>query len=196
MNFSKIVALSALVVNATGFSMISPHFTNFPKRFGSYLKELDEIFEPDWPATFFERTMEEMKGSSETFHAASPRYEVTERKDKFEMAMELPGYTMDDVEVSVKAGGRLLSVRGAHKMKDKGHAMSSRFQQSFSLDPSIEVDKLTAEFHEHDGTLRISAPRVNRLPASRQIPIHMLKEGKAKRGSKRMSGKDEPAVTP
>ena len=196
MNFARIIALSTLVANAAGFSMISPHFTNFPKRFGSYLKELDELFEPDWPATFFERTMEEMKGASETFHAASPRYEVTESKDKFELAMELPGYTMDDVEVSVKAGGRLLSVRGAHETKDKGHAMSSRFQQNFSLDPSIELDKLTADFHEHDRTLHISAPRVNRLPESRQIPIHMLKEGKTKKSSKKMSGKDEPAVTP
>ena len=197
MIFSKVITLSALVSNATGFSMISPHFSNFPKRFGSYLKELDEIFEPDWPATFFEKTIEEIKGSSEIFHAASPRYEVTESKDKFELVMELPGHKMDEVEVQMKAGGRLLSVRGAHEMRDKGHKMSSRFQQNFSLDPSIEVEKMTAEFHEHDHTLHISAPRVNRLPESRQIPIHMLQGSKSKKGSKaKKDAKDVPSVTP
>ena len=177
--------------------MISPHFTNFPKRFGSYLKELDEIFEPDWPATFFEKTIEEMKGSSETFHAASPRYEVTESKDKFELAMELPGYKMDEVDIQLKAGGRLLSVRGAHETKDKGHKMSSRFQQNFSLDPSIEIEKMTANFNEHDHTLHIAAPRVNRLPENRQIPIHMLKGSKSKKGLKmKEDKKDETSVAP
>ena len=55
--------------------MLAPRFADFPQRFGKYLKEFDEIFEPDWPSTMMEKQLEYFKDLSMiSFHRASPDY--------------------------------------------------------------------------------------------------------------------------
>eukprot|EP00558_Chaetoceros_sp_UNC1202_P012123 CAMPEP_0197234404 /NCGR_PEP_ID=MMETSP1429-20130617/2157_1 /TAXON_ID=49237 /ORGANISM="Chaetoceros sp., Strain UNC1202" /LENGTH=213 /DNA_ID=CAMNT_0042692801 /DNA_START=83 /DNA_END=724 /DNA_ORIENTATION=+ len=200
MKFSTVAALvSAMASTATGFSMMSPK-SEFPGRFGQYLKEIDDVFENDWPATFMEKQMEElhelqdtMKGSMEqikedvpamtTFRRASPRYEVMEHPDKFEVVVHIPGYNPKDIFVDLKAGGRLLTVTGMHQEEEEGRTLSARFQQNFSLDPSIVTEEMTADIQGEN--LILTAPRhVKRLPESRTIPIRMIGEAKGKTGGK------------
>lgn len=162
------------IAAAEGFSMITPRFADFPRRFGKYLKEFDEIFEPDWPSTFMEKQLEEFKDASMIFHRASPRYEVTEKPDQFEVAIEIPGFKPEEIEVGLKGGGRILTISGQHEeKKEEGRSFSSQsFQQNFSLDPSIQIDLMSAEMK--GSTLIVSAPRIDRLPETRTIPIQRL----------------------
>ncbi len=165
-----------ILASAEGFSMITPRFADFPRRFGKYLKEFDEIFEPDWPSTIMEKQLEEFKktkdSSSMIFHRASPRYEVTEQSDKFEVKVDVPGFKAEEIEVGLKGGGRVLTISAMHEEKGEGRQFSSQFQQNFSLDPSIQTDQMTADLK--GSTLFVTAPRVDSLPESRQIPIQRI----------------------
>lgn len=177
-------AIPILIAATEGFSMLTPRFADFPRRFGKYLKELDEIFEPDWPSAFMEKQLEEFKDSSMVFHRASPRYEVTEKPDMFEVTVDVPGFKPEEIEVGLKGGGRILTISGQHDQKTEGRSFSSRFQQNFSLDPSIQTDQMSADMK--GSTLVVSAPRIDRLPESRKIPIQRIEaapeehEGKTK----------------
>ena len=178
--------------------MLSPRGF-FPQKFGKYLEEIDEMFEMDWPSTFMEKQLAEFKDmlpSSEksnamaTFKRASPRYEVTDNYERFEIKLDVPGFKPDEIEVGLKAGGRLLTITGYHEVQEEGRKFQTQFQQNFSLDPSILTEELTADFQ--GDRLTVSAPRkVERLPESRKIPIKMIgagesteTEGKAKGGTK------------
>jgi len=170
----KIFTIVPILFTAVeGFSMITPRFADFPRRFGKYLKEFDEIFEPDWPSTFMEKQLKEfsddMQSSSIVFHRASPRYEVMEKPDTFELSIDVSGYKADEIEVGLKGGGRILTISGQHEQKDKRRKMSSQFQQNFSLDPSIQTDQMCADLK--GTTLVVTAPRIDMLPESRKIPI-------------------------
>jgi HSP20 family molecular chaperone IbpA len=176
-----LVALS--ISSSQSFSMISPRTNYFPQRFGKYLEEIDEMFEKDWPSTFMEKQLSEFKDTlSEqagqalsTYKTSSPKYEIMDSSDFFEVKLEVPDFKQKEIEVGVRAGGRILTVTGKHEEKDEKHEFSSKFQQNFSLDPSIVVDKMTAEFV--NGKIYVRAPRkVEKLPESRKIPIKMLNE--------------------
>ena len=174
-----------------GFSLLTPRFADFPRRFGKYLKEFDEIFEPDWPSTFIEKQFEEFKDSSMVFHRASPRYEVTEKPDKFEVSIEVQGFKPEEIEVGLKGGGRILTISGRHEVKDEGRSLSSQFQQNFSLDPSIQTDQMSADLQ--GSTLVVTAPRIDRLPESRKIPIQRL-EGSTENIQEQEEKKEEQNV--
>lgn len=167
MKLSQMALISAALAaptNTTSFSMLTPRFADFPQRFGSYLRELDEMLEPDWPSTFFEKRFKQAEDAM--FRRASPRYEIVDRPNKFEVSLDIPGFKAEEIDISLKAGGRLLTISGSHEeKKDDGMFTSSmKFVQNFSLDPSIMTDQMTADF-KHDGTLIVSAPRVvERLP--------------------------------
>lgn len=186
-----------ILVVTEGFSMLTPRFADFPRRFGKYLKEFDEIFEPDWPSAFIEKQLEEFKDSSMVFHRASPRYEVTEMPDKFEVTIDIPGFKPEEIEVGLKGGGRILTISGQHEQKGEGRSISSQFQQNFSLDPSIQTDQMSADMK---GTiLTVTAPRVDMLPESRKIPIQRIEAGSEKHeetSEEKVEEKKDRAITP
>lgn len=170
----KLLYTIPILFTATeGFSMLAPRFADFPQRFGKYLKEFDEIFEPDWPSTMMEKQLEDFKDSSMiSFHRASPRYEVMENPEKFEVSIDVPGFKPEEIKVGLKGGGRILTISGQHEQKDDKRFVSSQFQQNFSLDPSIQTDKMHADLK--GSTLVVTAPRTDRLPESRTIPIQKI----------------------
>lgn len=109
----------------------------------------------------------------------SPHYEITDDNSKFELVVEVPGMTKDDVHVSLEDNGKILSIKGSRETKEEGYGMSSRFTQSFSLDPSVDVDHFTANLK--DGVLVVTAPKdMKKLEESvRKIPITYMQEATA-----------------
>eukprot|EP01083_Nonionella_stella_P038332 104298_1 len=170
------------VTSSMAFSMISPRGF-FPQRFEKYLEDVEDIFDKDWPNAFMEEQLNEFKktlsGTEKAltkYRTTSPKYEIMDTSDKFEVKIDVPGFKPDEVDVEIRAGGRLLTVTGNHEEKDQDSLYSSKFQQNFSLDPSIMIDDFTANFQ--DGQMHICAPRkVEFLPESHKIPIMI--EGKA-----------------
>lgn len=175
MKLSNITVIPLLASMAEGFSLLSPRFSlNFDK----YLRDMDELFERDWPSSMMEKHLKEIEGTmgndrAMTFYRASPKYEVTHNHDKFEVKIDVPGYKPDEIDVGIRGSGRMLSVTGYHKEEKEGSSMSSRFQQNFSLDPTIVLDELKADMV--GTTLVVSAPRkAELLIESRKIPVNAI----------------------
>lgn len=213
MKFSAVL-IPLLVTASNGFPTMLASRGFFPERFGKYLEEeIDEMFGKDWPSTFIEKQLEEFKGMNPTidakgdtmtsFKRASPRYEVTDNYERFEVKLDVPGFKPEEIEVGLKAGGTVLSVTGHHEVEEEGRQFQSRFQQNFSLDPSILIEELSAKFQGEK--LIVSAPRkVKHLSESRKIPIKMIsteeKEATKTEGHHMVSGLEgdakEEAVKP
>ena len=91
------------------------------------------------------------------FTQTSPRYEITDTNETFHIDIDVPGLAVEDIDVHVEDEGRILSVTGSKEKKDENYSYKSKFSQSFSLDPTIEIDKVTASVKK--GVLSIDAPK-------------------------------------
>jgi len=114
------------------------------------------------------------------FGRFSPKYEITNTDEKFELAVDVPGVKASDVNVTLENDGQVLAISGERQSKGDNYSYSSKFYQSFSLDPNIIAEKFDANLK--DGVLVISAPKeVKKIEASTQsIPIteHAAEEPK------------------
>jgi HSP20 family molecular chaperone IbpA len=130
----------------------------------------------------------------------SPRYEVIDDAKQFQVKMDVPGFHFHEMKVELEQGGRLLSISGTketHESKGWGEeektAMagekkteeeegeekfesysSTSFQQKFTLDPSIDTSKMTANLI--NGVLEVRAPRKHGAWNSKHIPITQFDE--------------------
>ena len=102
---------------------------------------------------------------------SSPRYEITDDEKKFQVAVDVPGVKMEDIHVTLERDNALLSISGIREASGESYKFTSKFSQSFSLDPTVITDELTANLK--DGVLIVSAPKdMKRLEQSvRKIPI-------------------------
>jgi len=100
----------------------------------------------------------------------SPRYEITSDENKFEIAVDVPGMKAEDIHISIEDDG-ILAIEGQREASGENYKFSSKFSQRFSLDPSVEIEKFTANLN--DGVLVISAPKDMKKieEAVRRIPI-------------------------
>jgi HSP20 family protein len=101
----------------------------------------------------------------------SNQYKLTDNEEKFELAVAVPGYEMSDIEITLDESNKLLSVKGRKADTSDNYSFTSQFSQSFSLDTTVEVEKLTANLK--NGVLIVSAPKdVKQIEQTiRQIPI-------------------------
>ena len=118
--------------------------------------------------TPFERT--EMK------NAVSPKLDIAELKDKYEIKAELPGIDEKDINLSVEDG--LLTISGEKKAeteeKDKGYYLKEcsygTFSRSVRLPDNIADDKISAQFKK--GVLVIDMPKTQQSQSKvRKIAI-------------------------
>jgi HSP20 family protein len=105
------------------------------------------------------------------FTQTSPRYEITDTNDKFQVAVDVPGFTSKDIHVNIDNDNRMLSISGSREKTGDDYSFSSKFSQSFSMNPEIDVDHFSANLK--DGVLVIEAPKdLKKIEESvRRIPI-------------------------
>merc|ERR1719498_513666 len=87
---------------------------------------------------------------------ASPRYELVDNEDKFQLSVDVPGVKMDDINVSLEDG--YLTVSGQRLSSSDDSRFPSKFSQTFSLDPAVHVDQFSASLA--DGVLSWKHPRI------------------------------------
>lgn len=106
----------------------------------------------------------------------SPQADAAATSDTYEINIELPGVSSDDIELDVHDG--MLSIKGEkhseHEEKGKTFFFSERsfgsFQRSFRLPTDTDPDKIDAEFK--NGVLTIHVPKSGPPPdTSRRIDI-------------------------
>lgn len=123
-------------------------------------------------------------GAAQSVTRWSPRYEVIDDESSFAIKVDVPGFHFHELSVELESGGRVLCISGTKEEDteewgdaDKGtdedkepanqdkesvkfisHASRS-FQQKFTLDPSIDTKKMSANLDPDHGALIIRAPR-------------------------------------
>jgi HSP20 family protein len=106
----------------------------------------------------------------------APRADAAARQDCYEINVELPGVSADNVDVSIEEN--MLTVKGekrhAHDEAGRSYFFSEReygaFQRSFRLPTDTQADKITASFKE--GVLTVRVPKAGPPPeTSRRVKV-------------------------
>mmetsp|Transcript_7345 Transcript_7345/g.15000 ORF Transcript_7345/g.15000 Transcript_7345/m.15000 type:complete len:222 (+) Transcript_7345:47-712(+) len=105
------------------------------------------------------------------FAHVSPRYEIVDNEQKFQVSIDVPGVKMEDIHVSLEDNA-VLQIKGSRAVGDgESYSYTSQFSQSFSVDPTVDVEKFSASLNS--GVLVISAPKdLKKIEENiRKIPI-------------------------
>jgi len=92
----------------------------------------------------------------------SPHYEVIESDDQYQLAVDVPGVKLNDINIELEHD-RVLRISGGkkvHKTDEDGTVIlvsESKFEKRFVLDHNIDTGKVTANLQ--DGVLTITAPK-------------------------------------
>jgi HSP20 family molecular chaperone IbpA len=150
-----------------------------------------------------------LRGRSPSFLPQHPqqRFDVTENDEKFQVSFDLPeGMFLEDLQIHVRDGGSLLVIHGETQTSDSNieddearekmpvlhfqQSTSTRFTQSFSLDPDVLCDQFIAT--AKGGRVTISAPKDDRKlkTLNRAIPIQDLDAIAAKAEAQKRFTKD------
>ena len=93
----------------------------------------------------------------------APSAEAAATEEFYEINMELPGVSSDDIDVSVHDGSITIKGQKRSQREERGRTyfFSEReygaFQRSFKLPADVEPNKVTADFNE--GVLSIRIPK-------------------------------------
>jgi HSP20 family molecular chaperone IbpA len=104
-----------------------------------------------------------------------PRYyEMVDDDEKFQVAFDVPGLSLGELRVSLEDGGSTIVVSGHRQVSDENYSFTTKFSQSFYLDPSVQVGHLVATLK--DDVLVVSAPKdkTKLRETARLIPIKTL----------------------
>ena len=109
--------------------------------------------------------------SGTTPAAWAPAIDISERKDAYLVAVELPGMKADDLEITFEDG--LLTIQGerrfAHDSAEEKMHRTERyygaFRRSITLPSHVEADKIEAS--AQDGVLQILVPKAPDVQAKR-----------------------------
>ena len=96
-------------------------------------------------------------------------YEIVDDKEKFQVAVDVPGVKMEDIDVSLKDG--YITISGERVVTSENSKSASKFSHTFSVDPAVDVEHFTATLN--NGVLVVSAPKdLKKLENGvRKIPI-------------------------
>jgi len=112
----------------------------------------------------------------ETRGLYSPRIDINETTDSFNVSAEIPGMGENDIDVSVRDG--VLTISGEKKVQDGGevvnyhHAERSYgcFARDITLPDTVDIDKVQVAYR--NGVLSIRLPKSQEAIAeSRKIPV-------------------------
>lgn len=106
----------------------------------------------------------------------SPRVDISETDNHFQILAEIPGINRDDVKINIEDG--VLTIRGERKeeKEDTGrkfHRMERYygvFSRSFSLPPNVDESRIEAIFKE--GLLTLQLPKTEAAkPKSIEVKV-------------------------
>lgn len=151
---AALLAPMVMARGASSYGLIRPTLLRRPLVVWS-----PSIFEESWPK------MPDFPASH------SPKYEITNTDDKFQLTVDVPGLKKDEIHVNLENDGQVLTLHGEHEENTENSKYSSKFYQSFTLDPTIVKDEIKASLK--DGVLTLSAPKDPKLleESVQKIPI-------------------------
>lgn len=129
--------------------------------------DFERFFNDNWPAEF--------EPKAGTF--MSPRVDIREADDHYEITAELPGLSKDDIHVHVRDGVLTLEAESTQEDKEEKEGKVIRrerrygkFLRSFNLGADVHESDIKAAFK--DGVLKLTAPKVKeKVETPRRIAI-------------------------
>jgi HSP20 family protein len=106
----------------------------------------------------------------------NPKVRISENRDNFNIKMELPGLSKEDVKISVE--NNVLTVNGTKKDETKTEDTNmilneiyfGEFSRNFNLSKDINIEAIDAEYK--DGILNITLPKIEEAkPLVKEINI-------------------------
>jgi len=121
-------------------------------------RDINQVFEDFW-----QQADTNWIGRTNALDMFGPSTDVSETEDSIEVAVELPGMSEEDIDLSLS--GDAMTLRGEKKIeredKRKGVYMSERsygaFYRTIPLPPGVDADKAEAKFER--GVLTVTFPK-------------------------------------
>ena len=110
----------------------------------TFQREVDRLFNQFWSEL----------PTRPTAANSAPSFQVNASEDSWRIDIPIPG--IDPKDVNLDVAGNTLSIRAEGNSGDKEEAGVTRFEQSFTVPPFLDLDKLSAS-HRH-GMLRLTLP--------------------------------------
>ena len=134
----------------------------------SSMFNLDDMFDL-WP---FGRNVEAANG------ALSPRVDIKDKDDHYEITAELPGVEKKDLAVTLENGVLTISAETHHDEKEEKEGKVIRqerrygkYMRSFQVGDSVKEEDIVATFK--DGVLHLKAPKVEPVsPEARRVEVN------------------------
>lgn len=110
--------------------------------------------------------------------AWAPPVDISERKDAYVLAVELPGVKVEDLEIAFQDG--LLTIQGERPLiqdstQEQFHVLERRyglFRRSITLPLHVQADAIKAS--TEDGVLQVIVPKVEEAKPKR-IEVHAVR---------------------
>ena len=158
-------ALAALPAASSSWS-IEPSYYSIPK-----LRLVERASPVDVMLHKQRKIAQRMFDQQVTF--SSNRYELIDNDEKFQLTVDVPGIKEEDIDIKLDEGQ--LIVTGQRVAATESSRSTSKFSQSFYLDPTVDVDNFTATLK--NGVLVVSAPKEKaKMENVRRIPITPLED--------------------
>lgn len=95
---------------------------------------------------------------------------ITQDDEQFQIAVDVPGASANDINLELVDDGRVLKISGETKRESGGISMHSSFERSLTFPNEVNVSELTA--HMDNGVLTITAPKYEEVKENiRKIDI-------------------------
>ncbi|WP_024547410.1 Hsp20/alpha crystallin family protein [Rickettsia gravesii] len=147
-NLPRIRNKSELQTNANKRSYVDDIFNNF----------FNEIASFSYPVSYNDRML-------------TPRIDITENESEYNLEVELPGVTQDNIDLKIDSS--ILTIEGkkaqSAEKKDHNYHMQERYYGSFSRSISLpsNVDEEHVEANFKDGILSIKIPKKEQSKAKK-----------------------------
>ena len=99
---------------------------------------------------------------------SSPGYEINETKEKYSIAVDVPGVRAEDMDIQLENEGRVLHISGGRKIEKDGVTRETKFEKRFTIGENVDKDKITADLK--DGVLVLTAPKIEKT----EIPTRKI----------------------
>merc|ERR1712137_1143357 len=119
----------------------------------------------------------------------SLRYDMTNNEEMFAISVDFPGVDPTNIDISVLDD--VLTLVGSRQTDTSSY----KFKKSFTLDPSVMVEKMTANLE--NGVLLVSAPKSVKKTEEeiKRIPVTVGKSSASVHESKEEVAKSEEGVS-
>src|SRR6185437_4706219 len=145
----------------------SNHYNDFFENFKQSMQNITNVMEETWPSSFFPtlKIFSPFEWMDKWTDTRLPLCDVTDKGDKYEVNLEIPGIDKDKIDVNATKNSLRVSGFQSQKSKEKGRnyvyneRTSKSFHREIPFPQEILPSRITAKVN--NGVLEIVLPKRN-----------------------------------